>query len=109
MMVFSPGIIGQVAWFILIDKRQCRAGICMFSHKAPPDGVFMPSCHFGNSLNIFDPSIRPLAIVHFARLPRGHRAGCWAICRSEIYNVLILLGFILQKSWHALCNISPNE
>jgi len=34
MMVFSPGIIGQVAWFILIDKTQRRAAICLHSYKA---------------------------------------------------------------------------
>jgi hypothetical protein len=79
MMVFSPGIIGQVAWFILIDKRQCRAAICIAPYKSPPDGVFMPSCQFGNTLHVFYPLIRPLAIVHFARLAGVHRAGCWAV------------------------------
>jgi len=39
MMVVSPVIIGQVAWFILIDKRPRRADICIPSYKAPPDGV----------------------------------------------------------------------
>jgi len=43
MMVFSPGIIGQVAWFILIDKRRCRAAICAASYEVPPDSVFMLS------------------------------------------------------------------
>jgi len=79
MMVFSPGIIGQVAWFILIDKRQRRGGICITSYKAPIAGVFMPSCHFGNTPSVFYPLIRPLAIVHFARPSRGHRAGCWEL------------------------------
>jgi hypothetical protein len=77
MMVFSPGIIGQVAWFILIDKTQTRAGICTHSNKAPAGGVFMPSCQFGNSLCAFYPLIRPLAIVHFARRIKRHRAGCY--------------------------------
>jgi len=44
----------------------------------------MPSCHFGNARWVFYPSIRPLAIVHFARRPGGHRAGCWALLRSHI-------------------------
>jgi hypothetical protein len=78
MMVFSPGIIGQVAWFILIDKKQRRAAICKSSYKAPSDGVFMPSCHFGNSTRAFDPLTRPLAIVHFARPVAVDRAGCCA-------------------------------
>ncbi|MGY2176977.1 hypothetical protein [Pseudomonas azotoformans] len=109
MMVFSPGIIGQVAWFILIDKRQRRAAICIVSYNAAADGVFMPSCHFGNTRSAFYPLIRPLAIVHFARRSGSHRAGCWGLTQSTLFNLLILLGFILQKSWHALCNISPNE
>jgi hypothetical protein len=95
MMVISPGIIGQVAWFILIDKRRCRAGICAASYKALPDGVFMPSCHFGNSPTAFYPLIRPLVIVQFARLPWGHRAGCCANQPCRISNSLILLSFIL--------------
>jgi hypothetical protein len=95
MMVFSPGIIGQVAWFILIDKLQCRAGICITSYKAASDGVFMPSCHFGNTLFVFYPSTRPLAIVHFARHLRGHRAGCWSVHESLVRNYMILLSFIL--------------
>jgi len=32
-MVFSPGIIGQVAWFILIHKRLLRAAICAPSYR----------------------------------------------------------------------------
>jgi len=95
MMVFSPGIIGQVAWFILIDKRQRRAGICIASYKAPPDGVFMLSCQFGNIPSAFYPFTRPLTIVHFARRTGGHRAGCWAIALARIFNLLILLNFIL--------------
>jgi len=95
MMVFSPGIIGQVAWFILIDKRHCRAGICIFSYRAPPDGVFMPSCHFGNYSVAFDPLIRPLTVVHFARPIKGDRAGCCTAIVSLMHKLLILLGFIL--------------
>jgi hypothetical protein len=34
MMVFSPGIIGQVAWFILIDKTKRRAAIYVYPYKA---------------------------------------------------------------------------
>jgi hypothetical protein len=109
MMVFSPGIIGQVAWFILIDKTHCRAGICISSYTAPPGGVFIPSCHFGNLTVDFDPLIRPLAIVHFARPFGGHRAGCCIRGKRSLRNLLILLVFILIKSWHALCNTSPNE
>ncbi|WP_124375746.1 hypothetical protein [Pseudomonas synxantha] len=95
-MMFSPGIIGQVAWFILIDKRRVRAGICTPPEQDLADGVFMPSCHFGNEVGGFNPSTRPLAIVHFARVTPGHRAGCEAIDLCVLYNYLILLGFILQ-------------
>jgi hypothetical protein len=95
MMVFSPGIIGQVAWFILIDKSRRRAAICKASYKAPSDGVFLPSCHFGNISSAFYPFTRPLTIVHFARRTGGHRAGCWAIALTHIFNLLILLNFIL--------------
>jgi len=109
MMVFSPGIIGQVAWLILIDKKKRRARICHTSYNARPAGVFMPSCHFGNSISALCPLIRPLAVVQFARRTGGHRAGCWVIGKTIIFNPLILLIFILQKSWHALCNSFPNE
>jgi len=55
----------------------------------------MPSCHFGNTLFVFYPSTRPLAIVHFARHTRRHRAGCWRVHESLVHNYLILLSFIL--------------
>ena len=67
----------------------------MYSYKAPSDGVFMPSCHFGNPSLVFYPLIRPLVIVHFARLPGRHRAGCWAPQFCLALKLLILLGFIL--------------
>jgi hypothetical protein len=94
MMVFSPGIIGQVAWFILIDKRQRRAGICIASYKAR---LMAFSCCLASSAipSAFYPFTRPLTIVHFARRTRGHRAGCWAIALARIFNLLILLSFIL--------------
>ncbi|WP_156421204.1 hypothetical protein [Pseudomonas libanensis] len=96
VMMFSPGIIGQVAWFILIHKRRVRADICTPAAQDPADGVFMPSRHFGNEVGGLDPSTRPLAIVHFARATPGHRAGCEAIDLCGVFNYLILLSFILQ-------------
>jgi len=69
MMVFSPGIIGQVAWFILIDKRQRRAGIYIASYKAR---LMAFSCCLATSatshpLSIPSPDHWPSCISHGVR------------------------------------------
>lgn len=69
----------------------------------------MSFAHFGSAHVAMYPLTRPLAIVHFARPIKAHRAGCCPYHRATIYNLLILLGFILLKTWHALCNIYPKS
>lgn len=69
----------------------------------------MSFAQLGSAHVVMYPLTRPLAIVHFARPLEAHRAGCWPCQRASIYNTLILLGFILLKTWHALCNTSPKS
>jgi hypothetical protein len=69
----------------------------------------MSFAQLGSAHVVMYPLTRPLAIVHFARPLEAHRAGCCPYHRATIYNLLILLGFILLKTWHALCNTSPKS
>lgn len=69
----------------------------------------MSFAQLGSAHVVMYPLTRPLAIVHFARPLEAHRAGCCPYHRAPIYNLLILLGFILLKTWHALCNTSPKS
>jgi hypothetical protein len=117
MSWFSPGKIGQVAWWILNDAGHRRVALsCLISQYVDfVDNLTIPR-FTGDCLHPFLTSapcsqfnkneISYEIIVHSARPSQTHRAGCVENNFSINYKLLILLIFFQSKNWHAACNIS---